>query len=98
MTDPSGTAVPFAANVKSAGLGGTLTMDLLTGGTWTVVLGAESQTSNPGKLSWSFAVRQPKGAIRCVKRIAATRSNASRATSVEPPPRGSAPASIGRSA
>src|SRR5207247_7889138 len=47
MTDPSGTAVPFAANVKSAGLGGTLTMDLLTGGTWTVVLGAESRTSNP---------------------------------------------------
>ena len=60
ILDPTGTPIVFANFVKSAGLGGTLTMPLPIGGTWTVVLGATSSTSNPGKLSYGYTIKQPK--------------------------------------
>jgi hypothetical protein len=61
VTDPTGTQVPFVASVKATAIGGTLTMALPVGGTWTIVLGATSTNGNPGKLSYSYAVKQPKG-------------------------------------
>jgi len=61
VTDPTGTQVPFVASVKTTAIGGTLTLALPVGGTWTVVLGATSTSGVPGKLSYSYAIKQPKG-------------------------------------
>jgi hypothetical protein len=61
VTDPDGTPVVFAPSVKANALGGTLTMTLPVGGTWTVVVGATSSNGTPGKLATSYTVKQPKG-------------------------------------
>jgi hypothetical protein len=61
VTDPTGTPVSFAPFLKTTATGGTLTMPLATGGTWTVVLGATSTSGVPGKFSYSYAIKQPKG-------------------------------------
>jgi hypothetical protein len=62
VTDPTGTPVSSAQFVKASSLGGTLTMPLAIGGTWTFVLGATSTNGTPGKLSYSYTIKQPKGA------------------------------------
>jgi hypothetical protein len=63
VTDPTGTQVPFVASIKTTAIGGTLTLALPVGGTWTIVLGATSTNGLPGKFSYSYAIKQPKGAI-----------------------------------
>jgi hypothetical protein len=60
-TNPAGATVPLASFVKATATGGTLTMPLPLGGTWTFRLGATSATGGFGKLTWSYAVKQPKG-------------------------------------
>ena len=60
VTDPSGTQIVFPPFVTSAPQGGTLTMTLATGGTWTVVLGANSTSGSPGKFSYGYTIKQPK--------------------------------------
>jgi hypothetical protein len=63
VTDPSGAPVPSVADfVKPNAVGGTLTLTLPTAGTWTIVLAATSGSGEPGKLTWSYSVKQPKGA------------------------------------
>jgi hypothetical protein len=61
--DPSGAQVSSAGLVKTTAIGGTLTLPLPVGGTWTVVLGATSTNGTPGKLTYSYALKQLKGAI-----------------------------------
>ncbi len=62
VTRPDGVGVPSASLVKANALGGTLTMTLAAGGTWRIVLGAASATGDAGKLTYSYALKQPKGA------------------------------------
>jgi hypothetical protein len=61
--DPTGAQVSPAGLVKATATGGTLTLPLTTGGTWKVVLGATSQNGTPGKLTYSYALKQRKGAV-----------------------------------
>jgi hypothetical protein len=66
VTDPNGVAVPgvtLATLIKSTPTGGVLTLPMPVGGTWTVVLGATSQSGTPGKLTYSYAIKQMKGAV-----------------------------------
>jgi hypothetical protein len=66
ITDPNGVAVPgvtLATLIKSTPTGGVLTLPMPVGGTWTVVLGATSTTNQPGRLSYSYAIKQMKGAV-----------------------------------
>jgi hypothetical protein len=60
VTDPAGTPVSSAAFIKATAIGGTLTMPLAVGGTWTIVLGATSTSGVPGKFSYNYAIKQPK--------------------------------------
>jgi hypothetical protein len=59
---PTGAKVSTAGLIKPTATGGTLKMPLDTGGTWTIVIGAASQSGIPGKLSYSYSVAQKKGA------------------------------------
>jgi hypothetical protein len=66
VTDPNGVAIPgvtLATLIKPTPTGGTLTLPLPVGGTWKVVLGATSTTGTPGKLTYSYALKQLKGAL-----------------------------------
>jgi len=63
ITDPSGADVPSAGLVKPSALGGRLTLPMTTGGTWKIVLGATSGTVSPGRFTYSYSVKQAKGAV-----------------------------------
>jgi hypothetical protein len=63
VLDPTGTPVPFASHVKPTAVGGTMTLPLESGGTWTVVLGATSTTDAPGKYSYSYSIKQKKNSV-----------------------------------
>jgi hypothetical protein len=63
VLDPAGTPVAFVEYVRATALGGTLTMPLATGGTWTVVLGATSTSGVPGKLTYSYSLKQLRGSV-----------------------------------
>jgi len=67
VLDPSGVAQPFVPSVKPTATGGVLTMQLATGGTWTVVLGATTTSNANGKLTYSYSLKQPKGATYSAK-------------------------------
>jgi hypothetical protein len=62
VTDPNGAQIAWGTFVKASATGGTLTMPLAVGGTWTIVLGATSTSGNAGKFSYSYTIKQPKGA------------------------------------
>lgn len=61
MFDPTGAPAALGGLVVNSGLGGTLTATLATGGTWSIVLGAQSATGVAGKVSYSYKLAQPKG-------------------------------------
>jgi hypothetical protein len=63
VIDPNGDPVNFPPRVKPTPTGGTLTLPLPVGGTWTIVLGATSTSGASGKFTYSFVVKQLRGAI-----------------------------------
>jgi hypothetical protein len=66
VTDPNGVPVPpltLATLIKATPTGGTLTLPTPVGGTWSIVLGATAQSATPGRLSWSYVIKQLKGAV-----------------------------------
>jgi hypothetical protein len=63
VTDPDGVEVPTAALVKSTPVGGTLTLPMPVGGTWKIVLGATTTSGAPGRFTYSYVVKQAKGAV-----------------------------------
>ena len=65
ITDPNGVPVPpqtLATFVKPSAIGGTLTLPMPVGGTWTVVLGATTTSGTSGKFGYSLTIKQLKGA------------------------------------
>jgi hypothetical protein len=67
VVSPEGVSFPFAEFVKSTAFGGTLKMHLPFAGTWTVVLGGVSTTGLPGRVSYSYVLRQLKGEVYSAK-------------------------------
>jgi len=63
VVSPQGYPFEFADHVKSTSFGGTLTMQLPFGGTWTVVLRAVSTNGGSGQVKYSYVVRQKKGSV-----------------------------------
>jgi hypothetical protein len=63
LVDPDGNLVQTTDLVKASGTGFTLTATLPASGTWKVLLAARSDTGEPAKASWTWTVRNPKGAV-----------------------------------
>jgi hypothetical protein len=63
VLSPQGYPFAFADHVKSTSFGGTLTMQIPFGGTWTVVLRASSTSGGSGRFTYSYVVRQKKGKV-----------------------------------
>lgn len=61
VLNPLGEPVSIVGAVKTTTRGFSIVLDLPSSGTWTVILGGDSSSGEPGTITGSYKLKQPKG-------------------------------------